>query len=84
MKRIIQYFGIFLSLLMICSFVTDQSKDCQLVFVKGEGVDVGIFQNGSCLYQQQDSRISEIPQTLFGKDFLIVKGKNSSLEFSVA
>lgn len=69
---------------MICSFVADQSKDCQLVFVRGEGVGIGIFQNGSCLYQQQDSRVSEIPQILFGRDFLIVDGKNSSLEFSVA
>ncbi len=83
MKRVIQYLSIFLSLLMICSFVTGQTMDCQLVFVKRQGVGIGIFQNGSCLYQQQDDRVSEIPQTLFGRDYLVVEEKSSPLEFSV-
>lgn len=84
MKRVIRYFSITISLLMICSFVAGQTKDCQLVFVKGQGVSIGIFQNGSCLLQKQDNRVSEIPQTLFGRDYLIIEEKNSPLEFSVA
>lgn len=84
MKRIIQYLGMFISLFVIYSFQSYKNDDSQLVFVKGEGVEVGIFQNGSRIFQHQNTRISEIPQVLFGKDYLITTGKAAQLEFSVA
>jgi len=84
MKKLIQYFGMIISLFVIYSFQSYKSVDSQLVFVKGEGVEVGIFQNGSRIFQHQNSRISEIPQVLFGKDYLITNGKAAQFEFSVA
>ncbi|NDP20404.1 MAG: exo-alpha-sialidase [Paludibacter sp.] len=84
MKRIIQYLSMFISLFVIYSFQSYKNDDSQLVFVRGEGVEVCIFQNGSRIFQHENARISEIPQVLFGKDYLIVTGKVAQLEFSVA
>lgn len=84
MQRIIRYIGMLVSLLVMYSFQSYKNDDSQLVFVKGEGVEVGIFQNGSRVFHHQHYRISEIPQVLFGKDYLIVSENVTQLEFSVA
>jgi hypothetical protein len=68
-----------------CRFKTNDSandKNSNLAIIKGEDIKIGLFQNGSPLIQNSDYRMSEIPQSFFGFDYLVIGDKTKSLEIS--
>jgi hypothetical protein len=70
--HILKSWVLFIGLCTLCLSVTGQKAVAQEgpLFVKAGRVRVSAFQNGSSLYFSGSARVSQVPQALFGYDYL--------------
>jgi len=74
---------LFLGLFSTFSCYSSDGMNASVVLIKGEDIKTGVFQNGSVLLQSSDCRMSEIPQSFFGFEYLIIGDRTKSIEISV-